>query len=56
MNLRRILFLIFAMIFGVFMIVYGGYDDSPGAQLLGLLVIAVSVVWTVRNKNKNRKS
>lgn len=26
---------------GVFMFVYGGIDDSPGGQLLGLLVAVV---------------
>lgn len=25
---------------GIFLFVYGGYDDSPGAQLLGTVVVA----------------
>lgn len=29
---------------GVFLFVYGGYDDSPGAQGLGLLIAAYGVV------------
>jgi hypothetical protein len=35
---------ILAILFGIFMWVYGGYDDSPGGQGLGLLV-AVFGVW-----------
>jgi hypothetical protein len=38
--------------FGGFMIVYGGYDDSPGAQGLGLLAVIGGVVGIVKNKKK----
>ena len=42
---------ILAILFGVFMVVYGGMDDSPGGQLLGLLaIIAGAVVLVRRNK------
>jgi hypothetical protein len=55
MKISRILFSILAILFGIFMFVYGEYDDSPGGQLLGLLVgIAgiVSIVKTVKNSKK----
>jgi hypothetical protein len=32
------LFFVLAIAFGLFMFVYGGYDDSPGGQGLGLIV------------------
>lgn len=34
---------------GVFLFVFGGYDDSPGAQLLGALV-ATAGVWVIRRQ------
>jgi hypothetical protein len=47
---RRILYSIFAIVFGVFMFIYGGYDDSPGGQGLGLLLIIIGIVGLVKNK------
>jgi len=41
----------------VFLIIFGEFDDSPGAQGLGLLFVIVSVVLIIRGKrsktNKN---
>ncbi len=34
---------IFNILLGVFMFVFGGADDSPGAQLLGLVVFTVGI-------------
>ena len=34
------------------MFVYGEYDDSPGGQLLGLVVAIVGVVGLIKNKRK----
>ena len=47
---RVILYSAFSILFGVFMFIYGGYDDSPGAQLLGLILVIIGVVGLVRNK------
>ena len=47
------LYFIPAILFGVFMFIYGGYDDSPGAQLLGLILFVVGVTGLIRNKKKN---
>lgn len=46
--------------FGVFLFIYGGYDDSPGAQGLGLLIVFGSI-WILINKKdykdiKNRQN
>ncbi|MFA6486572.1 MAG: hypothetical protein WCT40_04375 [Candidatus Magasanikbacteria bacterium] len=51
-----IVFFTLSMIFGVFMWVYGGYDDSPGAQGLGLLAIIGGVVGLVKIKKIASKS
>jgi drug/metabolite transporter (DMT)-like permease len=50
MNKRKIAFSIIAIFFGIFMFVYGGYDDSPGAQLLGFLVVIFGIIGIVKNK------
>ena len=41
MRLGRLIGSILAIAFGVFLFIYGGYDDSPGAQLLGLVIAAL---------------
>jgi len=47
---RRIIYFIFAVLFGAFMFVYGGYDDSPGAQLMGLIAVIIGIVGLIKNK------
>lgn len=49
---RKIIYYIFAILFGVFIFIYGGYDDSPGAQLLGLILFIIGVVGLFKNKKK----
>jgi hypothetical protein len=53
MNKRRIIYSTVAILFGVFMFVYGGADDSPGAQLLGLIVGVIGIVGVVKSKKKS---
>jgi len=36
--------MIILILFGLFMFVYGEYDDSPGGQLLGLLVATIGII------------
>lgn len=50
---RGILYFIFAILLGAFMFVYGEFDDSPGGQLIGLIVFVVGVVGLILNKRKN---
>ena len=49
MKKSQIVCSIFAILFGVFMVVYGGYDDSPGAQLLGLLAIVLGIAYVIKS-------
>jgi len=52
MNKSKLLYSIFAIAFGIFLIVFGGINDSPGAQLLGLLLVLIGVVGIVKSKKK----
>ncbi|MFA5736629.1 MAG: hypothetical protein WC893_00455 [Candidatus Paceibacterota bacterium] len=49
----KISFFILAILFGLFIFVYGGYDDSPGAQGLGGLVFVGGIVGVLKNREKN---
>ena len=49
---RRILYFVFAILFGGFMFVYGEYDDSPGGQLIGVIVIIIGIVGLIKSKKK----
>ena len=41
-----------AVLFGVFLFIYGGYDDSPGAQGLGVLICIGSIYYLVKINKK----
>lgn len=43
---------VLAILLGVFFIVFGEFDDSPGLQGLGLILIIITVVIAVRGKKK----
>ncbi|NMC51170.1 hypothetical protein GYA54_00375 [Candidatus Kuenenbacteria bacterium] len=52
----KIILYILAMMFGVFIFIYGGYDDSPGAQLLGVIFFVLGMVGLIKiRKNKINK-
>lgn len=52
MNKKRMLYFVLAILFGVFMFVYGEYDDSPGGQLIGVLAVIIGIVGLIRSKKK----
>ena len=52
MNVVRIIFSILAILFGIFMFVYGEWDDSPGGQLLGVILAILGVVGIIKSKKK----
>lgn len=52
MNKLKLIGLIFALLFGPFLFVYGGYDDSPGGQGLGLLLFVIGLVGLIRRKRR----
>jgi hypothetical protein len=53
MNIGKVILSIVAIALGVFLFIYGGYDDSPGAQLLGFLVVLAGVVGLIRMKKRS---
>lgn len=48
----QILCSILAILIGALMFVYAEIDDSPGGQLIGLIVTIVGVVGLVRSRRK----
>jgi uncharacterized membrane protein len=48
----KIIFQILLALFGIFLFIFGGYDDSPGAQGLGLLLFILAIFLLVRNRKK----
>jgi len=48
MKKSRILYFILAILIGVFMFVYAGIDDSPGGQLIGLIVVIVGITGVIK--------
>lgn len=47
---------ILAILFGAFMVVFGEFDDSPGAQGLGVLlaIVGMVVIEKYRKHRENR--
>lgn len=45
---------IIVAILGAAFFVFGGYDDSPGAQGIGLLVVIGSIVAIVKKRKKSK--
>jgi drug/metabolite transporter (DMT)-like permease len=43
---------ILAILFGAFLIVFGEFDDSPGAQLIGLVLVITGIVFIFKSKKK----
>ena len=56
MNKMKLILSILFIPLGVFIFVYGGYDDSPGAQGLGLLLVAIGVVNIIKRNKKTKQS
>jgi drug/metabolite transporter (DMT)-like permease len=45
---------ILAILLGIFFIVFGEFDDSPGLQGMGLMLIVAMIVVVIRSKKKNK--
>ena len=52
MSKIKMLHYILAIVFGVFMFIYGGIDDSPGGQLIGLLAVIIGMFGIIKRKRK----
>jgi len=44
---------ILAILLGIFFIVFGEFDDSPGLQGIGLILIIAIIVVVIMSKKKN---
>jgi hypothetical protein len=52
MSIPRLLVSLLVVALGAFLFVYGGADDSPGAQLLGILAVVGGVAGGIRSVKK----
>ena len=53
--IRRILYFVLLILLGIFMFVWGEYDDSPGGQLLGAVLGIVGIIGIIKTKAKLSK-
>jgi len=53
MSKTRLILSILVIPFGMFVFVFGGYDDSPGAQLLGVIFFVIGIISLVISRKKN---
>lgn len=47
-HILKIVAFILLILFGIFIFIYGGYDDSPGAQGLGLFLFIFSLIKLIK--------
>ena len=53
MNKIKIWHLCLVILIGISLFVYGEIDDSPGGQLMGLLVVIICIVGIFRKKKSS---
>jgi hypothetical protein len=51
-KLLKILLLIIPIALGALMFVYAEYDDSPGGQLIGVIVAIAGIIGIIKNIKK----
>jgi hypothetical protein len=51
MRILKIGCLVLVVMFGIFLVVFGEKDDSPGAQGLGL-ILTLAGAWNIRTQYK----
>jgi hypothetical protein len=52
MNKIKLLGFALLILLGTFMFVYGGVDDSPGGQLLGLVAVVIGIAGVIKSRKK----
>lgn len=55
MKIIKITHILLALVSGVLLVGYGGFDDSPGAQGIGLLTIIGSIILIISIYRKSKK-
>jgi hypothetical protein len=55
MKIIKILSMLLVIAIGVFLFVYGEYDDSPGGQLIGIILVVIGIIRLIKIKKKNLK-
>lgn len=53
MDKKKLVLSVLAIPFGVFMIVFGGMDDSPGAQGIGVIAIIIGALIAINARKRN---
>ena len=48
----KIIGFILLILIGILMFVYGEYDDSPGGQLIGVIVGIIGIIGIIKTKRK----
>lgn len=54
MKLLKLLVYIIAVVIGLLMFIYAGVDDSPGGQLIGVVVVLTSIIFLLRERKNNK--
>lgn len=52
-NILHWIFKILTIFLGIFFIVFGEQDDSPGAQMIGLVMVVAIIITIIKNIRKN---
>jgi len=50
-NMKKIILticLLLVLLLGILIIVYAGIDDSPGGQMIGVILIVFSIVYSIK--------
>lgn len=55
LSITSLAFFLSALLLGIFLFVYGGYDDSPGAQGLGVLSAVSGLAVIVKKPGRAGK-
>jgi len=53
MKTIEIIGFVLLILIGVFMFIYGEYDDSPGGQLIGIILFFIAVGGLIRTSRRN---
>jgi drug/metabolite transporter (DMT)-like permease len=52
MTIKRVIFSVLAILAGLLMFVYAGIDDSPGGQLIGMVVVIGGVLGLIKGRKR----